>query len=100
MELSPKQLNAQPNGEYSIVSTFRYISTMTELKRDKQTLLENNYGILTMASNFVIDYSKFFQTVYYGSQWHSRETHEVQMRILESVENGINEVDVIYYADN
>lgn len=49
--------------------------------------LECDDGILNMASNFETDSSELFQSVFYGSQWHSLEPREVKMRILESVKN-------------
>ena len=60
--------------------------------------MEFNYGILNMVSNFENDSSKFFQTVFYGSQWPNLEPHAVKMRVLEPTKNGINDNDIIYCA--
>ena len=38
--------------------------------------------------------SDLFQTVFYGSWWHSLELREVRLKILESVKIKINDVDV------
>lgn len=91
-----------PNAYQSIAwfPSFAIMSSMTELKRGKQTLWEYYNGILNMAQNFETDSSDLFHTVFYASWWHSLKQREVRLKILETVKIKINDVDVIYYADN
>lgn len=65
----------------------------------KLMLLECNTGILHLTSNFETDSSKFYQIVIYSLQWTSLEPREVKMKILKSVQNGINDADVYYCVD-
>ena len=68
--------------QYSLVLVFpyiSYISTMTELKQGKRTLVEYKNGILDIAPNFDSDSSKFFNTVFCGSQWPSLEPCKVKI---------------------
>ena len=51
-----------------MVPIFRYISTMSELKRGKQTLAECSDGILNMAPDFGTKSNQFTLTVLNDSQ--------------------------------
>ena len=52
---------------------------MIELEGGKQRLLECNTCILNMASSFETDNSEFFQNIFYGLQWLSLESREVNV---------------------